>query len=226
MFSDTARLTYSIGSKRVTIMDNVSQNMFVRNINSSAECNNLSHDIVFKHVQLLQQKLVGTKLNWLWYKPFTNQKDTESTKIMEFDDRYHFIVDGKCAELRGDLLLGERNFDVNKLLRDINFAYGIVYNEGTLLRPKYDIVRLVVDAGIYVVKYLDNVMVIHVHNVHKGNIKACMFNDVVYENVSFVFDMRDKVCSFYTEDTERIWSIPIDFSVNTYFVDKVEEEMD
>lgn len=224
MFTDDARLTYSVQSKRVTIMDNISQDMFVRNADSYAECNTLSHDVIYKHVQLLQQQLVGKRLNWLMYKPFTNIKGEESTKIMEFDNLYRFIVGGKCAELKDGVLVGEHGFNVTKLLQDLNFAYGLVYSEGTLLRPKYDVVRFVSDANIYICKYLKSVLVVRCNNVTKNLIRNCLFNDVLYDELSFNLDLQDKVCSFYDKDMNRVWSVPIDFSVSTYFVDKVYED--
>ena len=216
MFSDAARLTYSINPKRVTIMDNITQKMFVKNNNTPAERSDLDKDTVYNHLQLLMRSLVGKKVTWIMYKPFTTSKGITTTKIMEYENNYNFIVDGKCAELKGDVLYGERGFDVNKLLQDVNYAYSLLCNENVMLRPKTDVMRLVADADIYILKYLSNVMVFPTSAVKGNYIRDVIFNDEYFSNVTYTIEEDLKTVEFLNNEGIRLLTCPYDFSVKTF----------
>lgn len=223
MFTDSARLTYSIQDKRVTIMDNINHRMFVRDASSYAEDISLPAEVIFSHVQTIQRCLVGNKVTWLMYKPFTKEKGESVTKIMEFENSVRFIVEGKCAEYKNGCLFGERNFNVTRLLRDINFAYSLVHSAGTLLHPDVDYCRFYADSNVFVVKSTSCNLIVQCADVHPGYLNNVICGDNIYKKVKVVLD--DDYCRFYDEDNKLILIVPTDFSMRTYF-DVTEEDND
>lgn len=222
MFADESRLTYSVQNRRVTIMDNISHAMFVRNANTFAECTTLDPKIVFNHIQTIQRAIVGKEVAWWAYKPFTRARGELTTKIMEFDRTVRFIVEGKCAELKDTVLIGERGFNVNKLLQDINFAYSMIYSEGTTLHPNVDVVRFYADTGVIVVRNREHNLIVQGKNVTGDSLTNVICNDKLYPTVTYT--LEEDYCRFYDTDNNLLLIVPTDFSVITYLGNKGESE--
>lgn len=224
MFSDESRLTYSIQDNRVSIIDNITNNMFVRNAESFAESTTLPAAVIFKHIQTIQRMVAGKEIAWWAYRPFTRARGEKCTQIMEFDRTVRFIVEGKCAELKGSVLIGERGFNVNKLLRDINFAYSLVYSEGTTLHPKVDVVRFYADTNVLVVRNREHSLIVRSTDITEGMLRNVICNDGLYSTVTY--KLEDDHCRFYDEDNNLLLIVPTDFSVVTYLGNKKESEDD
>ena len=222
MFQDDSRLTFSIQDKRVSIIDNMSNAMFVRNTGSVAECSNLKPEIVFSHIQEIQRSLAGKDLVWWAYRPFAKVKG-DTTTISEFNNSIRFIVEGKCAELRDSRLFGELGFNVNKLLRDINFAYSLLYEESETLRPYKDVVRFYADSNIFVIRNFKHSIIVRSSNVSDGVMSNVMFDDTFYPTLTYNFD--DSYCTISDTDGNVLLTLTTDFSVKTYLgIKKVTEE--
>ena len=224
MFLDDSRLTYSIQNNRVTIMDNISQDMFARNAGATVECATLSPDIIFNHIQVIQRAIVGKEVAWWAYHPFTKAKGQRTTRIMEFDRTVRFIVEGKCAELKGSVLIGEKGFNVTKLLQDINFAYSVVYSEGSVLNPTTNAVRFYADTNVFVVRSRDHSLIVRSKNVDNGEMRNVICDDGLYDTVTY--KIEEDYCRFYDKYGSLLLIVPTDFSVKTYLGCSEETEED
>lgn len=218
MVDDGNRLSYSIRGVNVTITSNLDGKTLIKTASQVKPVVTLDRNVVYKHINTLQQLIMQSKLKTFMYKPFADGTAENGIRIVECDHySYRFIVDGKCAELTEFSFKGQRGFDVQKLLNGLGYVYSILATSDTTLQPTRDIVRRIADVDILVWVYEGHTLVCKVNNINGCTLLNCLVDNDVYRLVYVSVNTKDNRCYIFDSNLNLIFDAPIDKSILTYF---------
>lgn len=219
MVDDGNRLSYSIRGVNVTITSNLDGKTVIKTASQAQPVVTLDREVVYRHINTLQQLIMQSKLKTFMYKPFAKDITETGVRIVETDHfSYRFIVEGKCAELNEFSFRGQRGFDVQKLLNSLGYVYSVLTTSDTTLNPTRNIVRRIADADILVWVYEGHTLVCKADNINGCTLVNCLvdndFHRLVYVSVN---TEKDRCYVFSGNSLVQIFESPIDQSILTYF---------
>lgn len=217
MYDDGYRLSFSITKDSFNIVDNLSGESII-NVRGNYISFTLDKDIALQHIKNIQEALMTYKTK---RSLFSNDASAVLTVGLSIQENAHFdwslSLDRKGAKLKDNTLVMSSGFDKELALRTINKLYADLLTKSTVLNPKRDIVRRIVDAGLLVWVHKGNSVVVYEKNVTGNYMINCMFNGMFFPVLVVSTCKKTNSTTLFNSKLEEIATFPLDQSIMSFY---------
>lgn len=219
MYEDGNRLSYSINGRTVAITNNMDGTMLTASKITRQPLCTLDRQMLYNHIEAIQTIITRNKAVWFGYKPFTRlSRGATGVTIVECDHyAYRFTVDDKCGEATEQSFHVQRGFDVAKLINSLSYAYSVAMQFDVTLKPKTDVARKIADVGLLTLKTDQHVLVCKESNCCGGLLHNVLLDDGFAETLYIRPSLKNQRCDILNVKFEKLFELPLDQSILTYF---------
>lgn len=218
MIEDGNRLSISISKDGFSILSNLNGKAII-NVHGNYTSFTLDKESVLLHIKNLQEALMTYK-----QKRFiidTNDYLVNHSNMLIVRENAHYdwslSLDGKGMNLKDDTCCCMKGFNKDRALRMLNKVYADILAKDTVLNPKRDIVRRVIDAGLLVWVHGGDSIVVYEKNVSGNYMINCMINGIFFPVVIVSTCKETSSTTLFNSKLEEIITFPLDESIKAFY---------
>lgn len=220
MKDDGVRLSCSISASKISINSNLDGRNFIKLKYNSPISATLDTNTIYQHFNAIQTLILQNKKRVRPFLTVPNEFPVDdAVRIIEGDHYvYRIFYGGKAALLTETSFKVQLGFDVQAVLKLLNWAYSEILQCRSALDIKQSIIRRFADVGILVWVYDGHTVICRDSNISGCVMLNCLVDDVYHVGCYVSINDQIERCVIFDINTlDLLLELPIDASILTYF---------